>query len=700
MNRAEHVTERAAPWRRYGPDLLIVIVLLVVAFLARRGGLPTDGLWLDDAIPAAGLNASLTQLLVVGNDHPGFIAALMGWSQLSGGSADSLAYLPLLAGLLSPPLLYLALRHLDFERSVSALLAAALTAAEAHVVYSGRVKSYTLDFLVVLALAVVVPWLARKEWSWQLGLMWVVATVTVASLSGFAMIAVGVAGAILVLHPASDIRIRLVAVGAQAAALVALLAAEARTYNVSNLEIQWREEWDAFVSFDPNPVSFVGDGLEHLNRVAETFPGGPTWLPMTCVFAVLLGLGVSAWRGSGALTSRYLLLVVAVAFGASVFGKLPFGPEVGSSISNGQRVSLWLIPVFAVGIAYALSAIRAIFAGSRFVRSSFDIAAGLGATAILISSVAGDSIKYPYPGAESATAFLLSNAGSQDALLLPWPSQYSFAAESDLATGIEAQPESAFGFEPTFTDARFFPTDVFVTDEQLLTVEGARRVLVYLPNPFNSVETEWEKRLSSGGLSALGFTPRAQAKRFTDVKVRVWKSGETGASGEDVSDFPLGWQLTPTPVDPVLFECLGLSTEGATQNTVTAVPPDSDGKLFVLSTTVRWPSLADAQAAQQALAGDDALDCVGESLEATLSTINLPARVDARRVMPPEGGSGASTVAFTQAIQVTDGSSPFAPVALVYLSDGVDSVLINGFSLGEKPFPLDLLRRFVESAAD
>src|SRR4051794_2317780 len=45
--------------RRYWPDALIVGALLVAAYLSRRHGLPTDGLWLDDADPGAAMKVPL-----------------------------------------------------------------------------------------------------------------------------------------------------------------------------------------------------------------------------------------------------------------------------------------------------------------------------------------------------------------------------------------------------------------------------------------------------------------------------------------------------------------------------------------------------------------------------------------------------------------------------------------------------------------
>ena len=97
-------------WYRHGADLLLAAALTVVAFLLRRHGLPTDGLWLDDSITGAGRTAAASDLFAVSADHPGFMVALMGLSDLSGGNDVSLTYPALVAGTLGPPLLFLALR--------------------------------------------------------------------------------------------------------------------------------------------------------------------------------------------------------------------------------------------------------------------------------------------------------------------------------------------------------------------------------------------------------------------------------------------------------------------------------------------------------------------------------------------------------------------------------------------------------------
>lgn len=90
--------DQSAKWRGFGTDLAVLAVLIVIAFVVRRHGLPTQGLWLDDAQEGAARKTSLSQLIMVGRDHPGYVAVLMGWSRLTGGGDMSLAYPALIAG--------------------------------------------------------------------------------------------------------------------------------------------------------------------------------------------------------------------------------------------------------------------------------------------------------------------------------------------------------------------------------------------------------------------------------------------------------------------------------------------------------------------------------------------------------------------------------------------------------------------------
>jgi hypothetical protein len=507
---------------RHRVDLLIAAGLAIIAFLMRRHSLPTDGLWLDDAVQAAGLTASPSDLFAVSEDHPGFTALLIGWRALGGGSDAALTYPVLAAGVLGPAVLYLALRYCDYERSIGVLLGTALAVAPTVVVYSGRVKTYVIDILVVLALTLLIPWLTGIRWRWWTGAAWIAAAALVAFWSLFGLIAMAVAGVIVVLHPASDLKVRAPAVAGQAATSALFLFAEERARDVGGVQDMFRETWDAFIDFN-NPIQFAGDTFVHFRRVGEYFLGGPPWFAGLCIVLTVLGLAVTAWQGGQAIRARYLLLLLLLAFIGGVVGKLPFGPR---ELGGGGRVSLWLIPVVAIGLAAALHGLRAILSGP-LPKAAFDAAAWIAAAVIIAAGLSRDTVPYPFAGAHSATAFIQSQLTGGDAVLIGYLSDWSYATESGLRSGIHRTPDTTVGFAPSFDDVRVHPVFTSVDPEYVAPeVSEAKRVFVYYAEPpYNGFDQHLRSRLAST-LGALGFRPRP-ARGFDDATVEIWKRSST-----------------------------------------------------------------------------------------------------------------------------------------------------------------------------
>jgi hypothetical protein len=117
-------------------DLTALALLGIGAYLARRGSLPSDGLWFDDSWVAAGaMLGSPRQLLVVGSGHPGFTAILMAVDRVGGGDLTHLGVPSLVFGVLAPPALYLALRSFGYARAISAIVSAALVVAQVPILY-------------------------------------------------------------------------------------------------------------------------------------------------------------------------------------------------------------------------------------------------------------------------------------------------------------------------------------------------------------------------------------------------------------------------------------------------------------------------------------------------------------------------------------------------------------------------------------
>jgi hypothetical protein len=102
---ATEARDRPRPLRSlWRLDSFVAALLAAGAFVARRGVLPRDGLWHDDAVTAAGaVKGSTSQLLVTGFDHPGFTLGLRAWDRFAGYDAASFAVPAFVAGLLGPP---------------------------------------------------------------------------------------------------------------------------------------------------------------------------------------------------------------------------------------------------------------------------------------------------------------------------------------------------------------------------------------------------------------------------------------------------------------------------------------------------------------------------------------------------------------------------------------------------------------------
>jgi len=481
-------------------------------------------LWHDDAAPSLGaVKGSLSQLLTVSFDHPGFTLLLRAWWPLTGEDSLRLPYLALIAGTLSPPALYMVLCRLGFARSISALLGAALVASEMDIIYSERVKTYTLDLLVVLGLALLVPVLARRSWRWQSGVAWFAGAAVVGSVSVFALIATAVAGVVLVLHSRSDRTVRVLAVGAQLVTSAVFVAAVHRTYDAQIVGTYWKRQLDGFLDFDLNPVRFGGEVVEHLTRVAIVFPGGPPWWATLCVLAAGVGLLVMARVGRNAVRARFLLLLALIAFAAAVVDKVPFGPKVGAP-GNGGRVTLWLVPVMAFGLAAILQLGRHRIASRSPLRIAFDAVAFGVAIAVVTTALGRDAPQYPFPGSKSATRFVESELGKRDVVFVLPGGRYAFALDSDYALSLREQPSRSVGFAPeshdrrvSYFDSLFNPDRVAGQIERVL--QGADRVIIHAAT--GGAPEKWLYTLGLYRVQ-IGFTVE-RSVAFDAARVVIWQ---------------------------------------------------------------------------------------------------------------------------------------------------------------------------------
>jgi hypothetical protein len=507
---AENVDTSGSSRRNTGlVDALLALILGVVAATV-RWHVPADGLWHDDAWQALGAaEGTFSELIKVGQTQPGYTAGLMVWTRLFGTSTASMVTPALVAGTLGPPALYVGLRRFGFARSIAFLVGALLSSAQIHIIYSYHVKTYTFDVLIVLGLAVAVWHLARWHWRWSTAVAWFVGSVVVGSFSSTAMLATSVAGLILVAHSNDDRWRRAAAVGAQLVLLFTLYAVFSPTYSHERIR-GYFERWGGFIEFDANPVTLGKDVYDHFWNVADVFPGG---IPTLVLALAGVGLLMAARRGPLAVPARFLGLMVVVALGGSLVDVIPFGPRRAYG-----RLSLWLVPVMALGVCAALELARRRMSARTTLRAGFDALVCIAAGLVLVSSFGAD---HPYPaGARSAVREVMAEVGPGDAVVVTKYTPYIFALYSGTAVELHATRDRSIGFGPTFADQRVLAHEDTTTPEQFNHfVKGIDRV--YLVNaPAGSGQAQYLFKLDLE-LALRGFA-RVSTESIGTGYVEVW----------------------------------------------------------------------------------------------------------------------------------------------------------------------------------
>jgi hypothetical protein len=376
-------------------------------------------------------------------------------------------------------------------------------------------------------LCVLLPWLARKRWTVPIAVAWFAGSVAIASYSSFTLLASIAAAAVLVFHAHGDRKVRILAVGAQAVALLGLFAAEDRTHNAAKLEDFFKSS-ESYIQLHLNPVTFGSEMVKHLVRVTDVFPGGPGWVSLACMLAAVVGLAVMARRGSMALVGRFLVLMVLLAIVGAIAKKVPFGPTQSTA-----RVTLWLAPVVAFGLAVVLQRVyRAAAARGNATRLVFDVAA-FGLSALLLASAIGVQRSYP-SGAALATQQAMAEAGPQDVVFIARSALFSFGLEAGSPAQVRPTPALIVGFLPKFKDKRLHPLDVLSTPAKQDIISALKKTnRAYVVD--STVDPAGYKKYRSD-LAALiasqGFKQQAGQTKVGTGRVTVWqRPGAAPSSG-------------------------------------------------------------------------------------------------------------------------------------------------------------------------
>ncbi|MEO6629889.1 MAG: hypothetical protein ABIP03_15125 [Aquihabitans sp.] len=507
-------------------DVVAVSLLIVGAYIARRGALPGDGLWFDDSWVATGAIYGHPQtLLTAGSGHPMFTALLMAINRVGTGSTTDLGVPSLVAGVISPALLYAALRFTRFERSVSTIVAATLVVAPIPILYSGRVKGYTLDTVLMLGLAIVVPLMAKRRWTWPTAAAWALAMIVIGGFSGYLLLASAAATAVLVFHANSDRWVRAGALVAQGLVQVAYLRiAESKT-DLAGIEAVMEAEYDGHMAFSLNPLSLAKQVFTHLQRVAEVFPGGSGTVLSIAALAGVAGLVVAAIKPRTqpeALAARFLLLAMALAVTGSFADRFPFGTtNDGLAIfSAGGRHTLWLLPALAFGLASSASRGRQLLGRFDIARFGLDVVLVLGAVSLVVTQYQ-PAPKAPYQGSRSASRFIDANIGPNDLLIVGSTATFTYANNTNRPLRLVPTPTHQVGFAPDYRDKNVMGEGGWaardVTDAEIVAaVKKADRVFVIVDGVLNNTMQRVDPLLKP-----LGFS--MQTHSFEWTRVDVWR---------------------------------------------------------------------------------------------------------------------------------------------------------------------------------
>lgn len=496
-------------------DAVVVGVLLIVGAVLRWHALPTDGLFHDDAWVALGVtNGSFDQVFGIGNTHPGYSALLMTLSPVLGSEPSAYTGPAFVAGVLGAPVVYLMLRLSGFSAAVALLPAAGLAAADVHVTYSGRVKPYVLEVLVVVALVLAVRFMAERRWGWRETAGWAVGSLVVSVFSAFSLLCAAVAGAVLLTVFGRDWWRRAIAVGVQAVGAVWLLVTMQSSYDSDWMQDLWAGRLDGYVDTDSGVLSMLGDIANRVGRSTVVISGEAAWVYGIVGAIAAVGLVSLAWRVPW---GRFPLALLVVALAGSVAGRLPFG----SSTFEGLRVSVWFAPVAALGVAEALRLVV-----DRVPRSAAK--AVLPAAAVASCVVLGAGFlalpSYPWDGTDSASEFVDEQLVSADAAIVLYAARFPYAAETELPVEIEPAPSEVVGLRAEILDPRVRALLVShqpSSDERAITeaVRGADRVIVYsgVYLPGSPDGTPQVDRV----LMELGYQ-REELQRFDHAGVAIW----------------------------------------------------------------------------------------------------------------------------------------------------------------------------------
>jgi hypothetical protein len=405
-------------------DFAAAVIVVACAAWLRHRQLGPASLWLDDAWPALVIKTPWRDVTTVGLTAPGFAAFLKVWLHFTGFTATKAQSLAFVFGIAAPALLGLLCVSRRIGRPAALVATALLLTSPAHIVYSARVKQYTLDSTLVIILlwltwrALEEPADARRWFVLAFG-----AAVATAMSSGLVPV---VGGALLT----AIVAVRAVEVRARRRAYTAVglyLAFAAVWWKVAlqpRLGSALRHYWQAFYISSSNPGGVPGG----LRSVAVRLAHGFSDFPSTITFIVFVAAAVVVVRTRPTL-SILLLTPLLAAVVLALFSIAPIGTG---------RTDLYLYPVFALLIGVAVSEISK--------RQWWGVYVAL---ALVIGSVALARAPSMYPQEDMRQAVAVLNAHMEpDDTVMVYPGgRYAFALYTPWPVSVFASKAQTNGFD-------------------------------------------------------------------------------------------------------------------------------------------------------------------------------------------------------------------------------------------------------------
>ncbi len=416
-------TER---WRHLETSRVVaasgLVVVVGVAYLVRSGDLGVPSLWLDDAWQALAVRVSNPlDAMQISLTASGF--ALLLWSvfQLLPFSETGAQLLALGFGLAAPLLLFVVLRRVGARRWAALAASGIVALAPMHIVYSTRVKQYTLDAVLTIAI-VAAGFRVLEQGTWRRWLtLAVMSVVAILASSATATVAAGVS---------------LVACLRQLTGRRPLLPAVVSVAIVAAFAGVW---WAAYLSgrSSPDLVAFWrdyfvrSDSIRHLAQdsvtAARRVAGGLfatrlAWAPVGIAAGGLVF--AKRWRWESAMLAAPL----AVAWTLAVLSVAPIG---------GGRIDLYLYPLLAMLVGLGLDA------ALRF-RGREAAAVGIVVATVVAGAVLLDLPASPYPREDVHPLVEILDQQRQpgDRTFVYWWSSYPYALYTPDPVVLRRVPES------------------------------------------------------------------------------------------------------------------------------------------------------------------------------------------------------------------------------------------------------------------